>query len=85
MKILISPAKSLDFENEVETSHSSNPLFGKKAKQINNVIKDLDEQTRLHFVLENLILNKKAIFKWRKDYIQLSKLSKHYKSFTKMY
>ena len=41
MKILISPAKSLDFENEVETSHSSNPLFGKKAKQINNVIKDL--------------------------------------------
>ena len=41
MKILISPAKSLDFENEVETSHSSKPLFGKKAKQINNVIKDL--------------------------------------------
>ena len=41
MKILISPAKSLDFENEVETSHSSNPLFGKKAKQINDVIKDL--------------------------------------------
>ena len=41
MKILISPAKSLDFENEVETSHSSKPLFGIKAKQINNVIKDL--------------------------------------------
>ena len=41
MKILISPAKSLDFENEVETSHSSNPLFGKKAKQINDIIKDL--------------------------------------------
>ena len=41
MKILISPAKSLDFENEVETSHSSNPLFGKKAKQINDIVKDL--------------------------------------------
>ena len=41
MKILISPAKSLDYENEVETSHSSKPLFGIKAKQINNVIKDL--------------------------------------------
>ena len=41
MKILISPAKSLDFENGVETSHSSNPLFGKKAKQINDIIKDL--------------------------------------------
>ena len=41
MKILISPAKSLDFENEVETSHSSNPLFGKQAKQINDIIKDL--------------------------------------------
>ena len=41
MKILISPAKSLDFENEVETSHSSNPLFAKKAIQINDIIKDL--------------------------------------------
>ena len=41
MKILISPSKSLDFEIEVETSHSSNPLFGKKAKQINDIIKDL--------------------------------------------
>ena len=41
MKILISPAKSLDFEIDVETSHSSNPLFGKKAKQINDIIKDL--------------------------------------------
>ena len=41
MKILISPAKSLDFENEVETSQSSKPLFGKKAKQINDIIKDL--------------------------------------------
>ena len=25
----------------METSHSSNPLFGKKAKQINDIIKDL--------------------------------------------
>ena len=36
MKILISPAKSLDFENNIETSYSSSPLFADKALQINN-------------------------------------------------
>ncbi|MDG2475410.1 MAG: peroxide stress protein YaaA [Flavobacteriaceae bacterium] len=41
MKILISPAKSLDFENIVETSLTSKPLFANKAKKINNILKDL--------------------------------------------
>ncbi len=41
MKILISPAKSLDFENNVETSQSSKPIFGEKANEINDIIKDI--------------------------------------------
>ena len=41
MKILISPAKSLDFQNKVETSYSSEPLFANKAKQINNILKEI--------------------------------------------
>ena len=41
MKIFISPAKSLDFENIVETDINSVPQFIDKAIQINNSIKDL--------------------------------------------
>ena len=41
MKILISPAKSLDFENIVETDINSVPQLSDKAIQINNSIKDL--------------------------------------------
>tara|TARA_Y100000389_G_C17359440_1_gene462915 strand:- start:342 stop:1097 length:756 start_codon:yes stop_codon:yes gene_type:complete len=41
MKILISPAKSLDFETNIETSLRSTPLFSNKAKQINNTLKKL--------------------------------------------
>ncbi|MBT3282101.1 MAG: peroxide stress protein YaaA [Cryomorphaceae bacterium] len=41
MKILISPAKSLDFETNIETSLRSTPLFSYKAKQINNTLKEL--------------------------------------------
>ena len=41
MKILISPAKSLDFETNIETSLRSTPLFFNKAKQINNTLKEL--------------------------------------------
>jgi len=41
MKIFISPAKSLDFENIVETDINSVPQFSDKAIQINNSIKDL--------------------------------------------
>ena len=41
MKILISPAKSLDFENNVETIISSKPIFADQAHVINNTIKNL--------------------------------------------
>ena len=41
MKILISPAKSLDFENNVETSISSKPIFADQALKINSTIKNL--------------------------------------------
>ena len=41
MKILISPAKSLDFENNVEKSISSKPIFADQAININNTIKNL--------------------------------------------
>ena len=41
MKILISPAKSLDFENNLETSISSEPIFADQAFKINNTIKNL--------------------------------------------
>ena len=41
MKIFISPAKSLDFENIVETDINSVPQFSDKAIQINNSIKNL--------------------------------------------
>ena len=41
MKILISPAKSLDFENNVDTSISSEPIFVDQAFKINNTIKNL--------------------------------------------
>ena len=40
MKILISPAKSLDFENKVETTFNTVPLFNDKAIQVNNSIQD---------------------------------------------
>ena len=41
MKILISPAKSLDFENNVDASISSEPIFVDQAFKINNTIKNL--------------------------------------------
>ena len=41
MKILISPAKSLDFENNVETTISSKPIFVDQAFEINNTVKNL--------------------------------------------
>ena len=41
MKILISPAKSLDFENTIKSSYTSRPLFANKAQQINSILKEL--------------------------------------------
>ena len=40
MKILISPAKSLDFKSEIETFSCSQPKFFKQAEVINNVLKE---------------------------------------------
>jgi len=41
MKILISPAKSLDFDNKIKQTINSKPLFADKAQKINDVIKEL--------------------------------------------
>ena len=41
MKILISPAKSLDFDIKIEKSINSKPIFADKAQKINDVIKEL--------------------------------------------
>jgi len=40
MKILISPAKSLDFKSEIETFSCSQPKFLKQAEVINNALKE---------------------------------------------
>ena len=40
MKILISPAKSLDFKSEIETFSCSQPKFLKQAEIINSVLKE---------------------------------------------
>ncbi len=40
MKILISPAKSLDFKSEIETFSCSQPKFLKQAEVINTVLKE---------------------------------------------
>ena len=56
MKILISPAKSLDFENNVETSISSKPIFANQAYKINNTIKNLSapDLSRIMYISQNL-------------------------------
>ncbi|RDI57476.1 peroxide stress protein YaaA [Flavobacterium glaciei] len=40
MKIVISPAKSLNFEKELPTQHFSEPLFLKESRQIHKVLKE---------------------------------------------
>ncbi len=39
MKIVISPAKSLNFEKELPTTHYTEPLFLKESRQIQKVLK----------------------------------------------
>ncbi|RPD98174.1 peroxide stress protein YaaA [Aureibaculum marinum] len=39
MKIIISPAKSLDFESEVSTNKYSQPIFLEQAEKLNSVLK----------------------------------------------
>ena len=44
MKILISPAKSLDFENEVPTSQFSQPRFLEQSEKLNNKLKRMSKK-----------------------------------------
>ena len=39
MKIVISPAKSLDFQNPLPTQQHSIPVFANDAEKINNLLK----------------------------------------------
>ncbi len=40
MKIVISPAKSLNFETEAPTSELSQPAFLKEAERLNKILKN---------------------------------------------
>ena len=40
MKIIISPAKSLDFDSELNTKNFSNPKFLEKTLAINSILKE---------------------------------------------
>ena len=40
MKILISPAKSLDFDSNIDTLKCTQPVFLKKTSEINSVLKE---------------------------------------------
>ena len=44
MKILISPAKSLDFENEVPTTQYSQPRFLEQSEKLNNKLKRMSKK-----------------------------------------
>ena len=44
MKILISPAKSLNLESELPTSFSSEACFLNEANQLNNLLKEKSPQ-----------------------------------------
>ena len=67
MKILISPAKSLDFKSEIETFSCSQPKFLKQAEVINNVLKEKSPSD-----LKNLqnISEKLADLNWTRNKIR---------------
>ena len=48
MKIIISPAKSLDFDSELNTKNFSNPKFLEKTLAINSILKK--KSPKLHFL-----------------------------------
>ena len=50
MKILISPAKSLDYESKVPTEQHSNPFFLDKAVKLNESLRILIGVETNHFV-----------------------------------
>ena len=68
MKIVISPAKSLDFEKQLPTTKNSKPLFLKEAKIINATLKklkpsDLSELMHISDNLAQLNWQRNKIFK----------------------
>lgn len=50
----------------------------KNQKFLHDVLKGLNNSTILHFVLENLVLNKKDLINWSNQYNLLSKFPKPY-------
>ncbi|MGJ8685023.1 MAG: peroxide stress protein YaaA [Nonlabens sp.] len=45
MKILLSPAKTLDYETELPTATHTQPLFPKEAKKLNGVLKKMSKKS----------------------------------------
>jgi len=69
MLIVISPAKTLDFENAVKTGLTSIPEYTDKAQQLVDVLKtfDIDELKKLMNISDNLAsLNKIRFETWSK-------------------
>ena len=50
MKLLISPAKSLDFEKPVPINTISTPVFAKEAAYINRILKDKTPKELAHMM-----------------------------------
>ncbi len=44
MKILLSPAKTLDYQSQLPTKNSTQPLFPKEAKKLNGVLKKMSKK-----------------------------------------
>ena len=55
----------------------------KNEKLFKQIFRNINSNTIFHFVLENLVLKKNDIIKWRVEYISFSKLSKDYSFFIK--
>lgn len=72
MKIVISPAKSLDFETQVPTTIFTQPVFLKQSKEINNVLKYVSPKE-----LSNLmsISDKLADLNWQRNQERKYKLT----------
>ena len=49
-----------------------------KPKLLNKILKNVSIKNKFHFVLENLILNKKEILEWTLDYRKYSRIIKEF-------
>lgn len=72
MKIIISPAKSLDFESELPVTTHTKPAFIKQSKEINSVLKTLKpaDLSNLMSISENL-----ADLNWQRNKVRKYKLT----------